>query len=110
MTESNAPFKEQEKPEIETRRTKVMMIEAHGFMSLFTKGLEFRKRTKLIDGAPEDAQIVGITYDTRRDGVLMVIESKEYDPVPINELPPIQMIQVQTEFGGTKKKKQPRKK
>lgn len=107
---NEAPFKQEEKPEIEKRRTKVMAVNPHAFMSLFTKGLEFRKRTKLIDGVPEDAMLVGITYDVRRDSLLLVVESKEYDEIPINEVPPFQNISIQTQFGSTKKKNVPKRK
>lgn len=107
---NEAPFKTEEQPEIETRRTRVVAVNPHAFMSLFTKGLEYRKRTKLIEGVPEDAMLVGITYDVRRDIILLVVESKEYDEVPINEVPPFQMVSFQTQFGATKKKNTPKRK
>jgi hypothetical protein len=110
---SESPFKAIEDPkkaEIDKRRTRVAAINPHAFMSLFTKGLRFRKQTALIEGIPEDALLVGITYDVRRDMILIVIESEEYDEIPINEIPPFQHINFQTQWGSTKKKVIPKRK
>ena len=108
--QQQAPLKVDEKPEIEKRRTRVMVINPHAFMSLFTKGVRFRKQTQLIEGVPDDAMLVGITYDTRRDLMLLVVESKEYDETPINEVPPFVQVSIQTQFGSTKKKATPKRK
>jgi hypothetical protein len=99
-----------ENPEVTTRRIKTMVINPIGFMSLFTQGLRFRKQTQIVSGVPEDARLVGMAYDTRRDLVLMMIESASFDEVPVTEQPPFLMLKIQTQFGITKKKNVPKRK
>lgn len=107
---TEAPLEVDEKQEVATRRTKVMVINPIGFMSLFTQGLRFRKQTQIVSGVPEDAKLIGLTYDTRRDLILLVVESEEFDEVPITEVPPFLMLKIQTQFGTTKKKNVPKRK
>ena len=88
-----------------------MMVNPYEFMHLFTKGATFKKHTKLIEGVPEDAEIIGITYDTRRDHILLVLESASYAPVKITDIPPIEVVSIQIGLpGATKKKSASRKK
>lgn len=102
---------EGEEPPIPTRRVRFMMVNPADFMFLFTKGIEFRKHTKLIDGLPTDATLIQIMYDGMRGGVQMVVESQEYDEIPINEMPPVQPVKISTGVAdATKKKRKPRKK
>lgn len=96
---------------IPTRRVRVLMVNPTDFMFLFTKGLVFRKTTKLIEGVPEDAQLIAVAADSVRNGVMLVVQSKEYDEVPMDVLPPVQMCSIDVGVkGATKKKKAPRKK
>lgn len=97
--------------EVATRRTRVMMINPVEWMALFTTGARFAKSVQLIEGAPKDAVMIGCAYDIRRDAILIVLESDEYEPVPITKQPPTQLVRLK--FGNpqaTKKKKAPRKK
>lgn len=97
--------------EVATRRTRVAMLSPVEFMSLFTTGMVFEKRTAVIEGIPADAQLIGAAYDIRRDAILLVIESDEYEPVPITKQPPTQLIRLKVGVeNATKKKKAPRKK
>lgn len=97
--------------DIPTRRVRMLMVNPADFMFLFTKGLAFRKRTKIIEGVPEDASLIAVAADSARNGIMLVVESTEYDEIPINVLPPVQVVNIDTRIiGATKKKKAPRKK
>jgi hypothetical protein len=97
--------------EIPTRRARMLMVNPTDFMFLFTKGLVFRKGWKLLEGIPEDAKLLGVAYDSTRNGIMLVVESEEYEPVPINVLVPVQMVQIDVLIKNpTKKKVVPRKK
>ena len=97
--------------EVSTRRTRVAMINPVEWMQLFTTGLVFAKQTQIIEGIPKDAKLIGAAYDIRRDAILLVIESDEYEPVPITKQPPTQLIRLRQGVpGATKKKKAARKK
>ena len=82
--------------EIPTRRVRMCIFEAHEFMFLFTKGMVFNKKTAVIEGLPKDATLVGVSNDPVRGGIVFVIESEEYEPIPINILPPFQQVSFQT--------------
>ena len=97
--------------EVPTRRTKVMMINPVERMSLFTTGAKFAKQVSIIEGVPKDAVMIGCAYDIRRDAILIVLESSEYEPVPITKQPPTQLVRLK--FGNpqaTKKKKPAKRK
>jgi hypothetical protein len=97
--------------QVATRRTRVMMIHPVEWMSLFTTGLKFAKHTQLIEGVPADAVLIGAAYDIRRDAILLVLESDEYEPVPITKQPPTQLVRIKIGIeNATKKKKAARKK
>jgi len=83
------------------------MINPADFMVLFTKGLKVRGGWKIVKGAPADAQIISIAYEAARGGIMLVIESAEYDEVPQNIVPPIQMVKIEI---GSNKLKRPKKK
>lgn len=110
--EEKPPVAEQvPQEEVPTRRTRVMMINPVEWMGLFTTGVRFAKSVQLIEGLPKDAKMIGCAYDIRRDAVLIVVESDEYEPIPITQQPPTQLVRIK--FGdpsATKKKKAPRKK
>lgn len=109
--EKPALGKEVPEEQVPTRRTRVMMINPVEWMALFTTGLKFAKQTQLIEGVPADAQLIGAAYDIRRDAILLVIESDEYEPVPITKQPPTQLVRIKIGVeGATKKKKATRKK
>lgn len=100
----------EEQPEIPTRRVRFMMVNPADFMFLFMKGVEFRKHTKLIEGLPADCQLIQVAYDPMRGGIQMVVESEEFEPIPINEMPPVQPVSISTGVkDATKKKRKPRK-
>jgi hypothetical protein len=97
--------------EIPKRRVRMLMVKPEEFMWLFTKGLSFRKQTRIIEGIPEDAQLVAIAADSVRNGVMLVVHSAEYEEIPINVLPPVQVVNIDTGLkNATKKKKHDRKK
>lgn len=109
-----APLSDDEKlqqAEVPTRKVKMFMVNPADFMFLFTKGMTFRKHTKLVQGLPEDAQLVAVVADTMRNGIMMVIQSESYKPIKATEFPPTEYIQIQTGVvGATKKKATKRKK
>lgn len=97
--------------EIPTRRARMLMVNPVDFMFLFQKGLVFRKGWKLIEGIPEDAKLLGVAYDSTRNGIMLVVESESYEPVPINVLVPVQMVSIDVLIkNATKKQPKPRKK
>lgn len=98
------------KLKIPTRRVRMMMMQPSHFMSMFTKGLVFDKRTEIIEGLPEDAKLISIAADSARNGIMLVVESKEFDEIPINVLPPVIPIRVDIGVIRSTKKKAKRKK
>lgn len=107
-------LEELKEAEIPKRRAKMLMINPADFMFLFTKGLKVRKGFKLIEGIPEDAVLLTIAAEPVRGGIMMVVQSESYEEIPINVMPPVEVISIQTgkisNSAATKKKKQPRKK
>lgn len=100
-----------EQKDVPTRRVRMMMVNPADFMFLFTKGMTFRKHSVLIEGLPEDAQLIAIAADSIRNGIMLVVQSDSFDEIPIDVLPPVQRVQIQTGIiNATKKKKVPRKK
>lgn len=96
---------------IPNRRVRMLMVNPTDFIFLLTEGLRFDKRTQIIKGVPEDAKVIAVAPDSMRNGIMLVVESKEYDEIPINVLPPVQPVQIDIGVpGATKKKKGPRKK
>lgn len=97
--------------EIPTRRAKMLMVNPADFMYLFTKGLTFAKHTKIIAGIPDDAVLLAVAAEPIRHAIMLVVQSESYEPIPINEMPPVELVEIQTgKVGATKKKAAPRKK
>lgn len=93
------------------RRVKIVMVNAYEFVPLLTKGMVFRRYTKMLDGVPADAKLLAMSADTNRHGIMFVIESSEYDLIPLTEMPPIQRLDIQTELkNATKAVRSKRKK
>lgn len=111
LADNAADLEKLKDAKIPTRRVKMLMVNPADFMYLFTKGLVFRKQTKIVKGVPEDAVLVAIAADSMRNGIMLVVESQTYDEVPINVLPPVEPVSIDLGVpGATKKKKAPRKK
>lgn len=91
--------------EIPTRRAKMLMINPADFMVLFTKGIVFKKHTRVIEGIPEDAKLIGLAAEPVRNGVILVVESDTYDEIPINVMPPIEVVSINMGLKGATKKK-----
>lgn len=105
------PPKEEEQEEIPTRRVRMLMVNPTDFMYLFGAGVVFRKRTELMEGLPDDAILLTVAADPIRHGIMMVVESQTFEPIPINQMPPVLPISINTGvLGATKKKKPARKK
>lgn len=97
--------------EVPTRRAKMLMVNPTDFMFLFTKGLEFRKHTKLLEGIPEDAVLLAVAAEPVRHGIMLVVQSESYPEIPINQMPPVELVSIKTGItGATKKNKVSRKK
>lgn len=95
---------------VPTRRVKMLMVNPADFMFLFTKGLVFRKRTRIISGVPDDAKLITVAPDSVRNGIMLVVESEEFDEIPINVLPPVIVVEIDTRtLEDSKKKKASRK-
>lgn len=96
---------------IPVRRVRMLMVNPADFMFLFTKGMLYRKTTRIIEGVPDDARLIAVAADSPRNGIMLVVESDEYDEIPINVLPPVQPVSINVgDKSATKKKKAPRKK
>lgn len=101
-----------EAQEVPKRRVAMLMVKPGEFMFLFKKGLRFQKNFKVIEGIPEDAKIIAVAPDSIRNGIMLVVQSAEFDEIPITTLPPI--IPVNIDLDGiknaTKKKNVPERK
>ena len=88
------------------------MVKPGEFMFLFTKGLRFQKNFKVIAGVPEDAKVITVAPDSIRNGIMIVVQSQEYDEVPINVLPPVEPVNIDLDGikNATKKKNVPDRK
>ena len=104
------PAKETKQQEIPTRRVKWFMIDPIHFMSFFTDGVVFRRYTKIAKGIPADAKLIGVAHEARMGGpsgaIMLVVESEEFDEVPMNVMPPGEPLEIQIgDPDATKKKK-----
>lgn len=94
--------------EVETpkRRVRFLMVNPQDFLSLFTQGIVFAKRAKLVTGVPDDAKVVSMTVDHVRGGIILVVHSESYDEIPMTEMPPVQLVGIEIGVqNATKKKK-----
>ncbi len=111
MKKEEVDLEKLKETKIPTRRVRMLMVQPADFMSLFTKGLVFNKRTELLEGIPDDAKLITLAPDSVRNGVMLVVESSEYEAIPINVLPPVQAVQIHIGVkNATKAKKTRRKK
>jgi hypothetical protein len=102
MSEPEVKINEEQKTtEVPKRRVKMLMVKPAEFMFLFTKGLRFQKNFKIISGIPEDTKLIAIAADSIRNGIMLVVSSSEYDEIPINVLPPVEMVNI--DLDGIKK-------
>lgn len=92
MATNPEDIKKEEK--VETRRVKVLIVTSAQFMSLFTKGMKFHKNATVFEGVPEDAEVVGIGSNPVIPGVLLVVKSQEYEPIPVTVNPPYQQVSI----------------
>lgn len=77
------------------RRVRFLMVNPTDFLMLFTKGLTLSKRTRIIEGVPEDATVLSMTVDHVRGGIILVVQSDEYDEVPLTVMPPVQHVSIE---------------
>lgn len=115
LPQTDPDIKVVKKPEgakIPKRRVKMLMVKPGEFMFLFTKGLRFQKNFKVIAGVPEDAKVITVAPDSIRNGIMIVVQSQEYDEVPINVLPPVEPVNIDLDGikNATKKKNVPKRK
>ena len=88
------------------RRVRFLVINPNDFLMLFQKGIVFSKRTQILEGVPEDAQVINMNVDHIRGGIILVVQSETYDEVPMTVMPPVQHISIKWGVeGATKKKK-----
>lgn len=107
MSAETAPKQEvEQEDQVPMRRQKWLMVNPVEFVRFFTKGMKFAKRLEIIEGVPEDAELKGIVYDVRLDAIILVVQSQEYEPIPVTDLPPRQMVTLKIGVpDATKKKK-----
>jgi hypothetical protein len=80
--------------DIPKRRVRMLMVSPQDFLRLFTKGFKIAENTTILKGVPEDAKVVSMTIDHVRDSVIFVVESTEYDEIPMNEMPPFEYVEI----------------
>lgn len=80
--------------EVQSRRVKFLMVNPTDFMYLFTTGMKFRKSTHIVQGLPADAKLIHMTYDDARRGILLIVESEEFDLVPVTDHPPVLLVEI----------------
>lgn len=83
-----------EEAEVPTHRVRFLIIDPNQFLSIFTKGLVLAKRVRVLKGVPEDAEVVRMTVDHVRGGIILVVRSDEYEEIPINKMPEVQYIEM----------------
>ena len=92
------------------RRRRFLIVNPTEFLSFFHEGLVLAKRVSVIKGVPADAKVVSMTVDHIRNGIVLLVESEEYELVPMTQMPPVQHIEIRLGVeGATKKKKKSRK-
>jgi len=87
-----------------TRRVRFLVVNPSDFLMLFTKGLTLAKRMHVFEGVPADAQLVSMTVDHVRGGIILVAQSNEYEHVPLTVMPPIQLVSIRLGVEGATKK------
>lgn len=91
---------------IPKERRRLLMVDPGQFMMFFKKGLRLDKRLKVIEGVPDDAKLLAVFHDVSRNGIMMLVTSEEYDEIPINILPPTQLVSISV---GVDKATKPKK-
>lgn len=92
-------------------RVRYLMVNPSDFLMLFAEGLILAKRMAVFEGVPADAKVRNMTVDHVRGGIILVVESAEYEELPQTDMPPVQLIQIsQGVVDATKSKKSKRKK
>lgn len=95
--------------EVPTRKVRFIMINPQSFLGMFQTGLTLSKRMKVIQGVPDDAKVINMTVDHVRGGIILVIESEEYEPIPMTNMPPVQLLEVDLGMKGGSKPPKKRK-
>ena len=80
----------------ETRRFKTLWVAPAQFMALFKEGLKVREDFEIIEGLPDDAQLLGVMYDVTRNGIAMVVSSSKFPEVKKGEQAPFLPVSIKT--------------
>ena len=80
---------------VESRKMKIIFIDPVQFMAFFREGLEIRESYKIIKGIPGDAQILGVSYDVRMNGIVMVVYSEYFEEVEKGAQLPVLPVEIQ---------------
>lgn len=76
------------------RRIKLVMVNPANFMSLFKTGMRVKKNFEVVKGIPRDATILTISYDAARAAIIVILESEDFDEVPVGDIPPSIPIEI----------------
>lgn len=99
------------KNEVPRYRRRFLMVNPQDFLLLFKKGLVLDKRMTVLTGVPQDAMMVSMTVDHVRGGIMLLVQSDEYDEIPATDMPPVQLVEISlgvknaTKAAKTKRKK-----
>lgn len=80
--------------EVPMHRIRFLIIDPNQFVAMFTKGLVLTKRFRIIEGVPADAEVIRMTVDHVRGGIILVVSSEEYEEIPINKMPEVQYVKI----------------
>lgn len=80
--------------DVTSRKLKMLYIDPVSFMSLFKEGMVIRENFQVIEGIPEDAQLLAVSYDLTLHGVVFLITSENFDEVPAGEVIPVQPVMI----------------
>lgn len=79
---------------IKTRNLALLFVEPAGFAALFREGMQWRANSKIVKGIPKDAKVEYVFANSERAGVMIMLSSKNFEPVMNGVMPPILPIEI----------------
>jgi hypothetical protein len=80
---------------LKTRNIALLFVEPAGFAALFKKGMKFRASAKVVKGLPADTVVEYVFASAERAGVMIMVRSAEFAPVPQGHMPPILQVEIE---------------
>lgn len=76
------------------RNLALIFVESNGFASLFREGFKWRSNGQIVKGIPKDAKVEYTFATPERHGVMIMLSSKEFKPVPDGSMPPMLVVEI----------------